>query len=76
LAKRPLNPRAVTAHFEPSMRATCSPGTRRSSSGTLLSPERRMSSLVRTKTAAGEVPSGRSFFETDVTSSCIRSSTL
>ncbi len=35
-----------------------------------------MSSVVRTKTAAGDVPSGRSFFETEVTSSRIRSSTL
>ena len=47
-ANCPAKPRAVTDQLFASMRATCNPGTMRSSSGMLSSPERRISSCVMT----------------------------
>ena len=52
LENRPLKPRAVIAHLLASMRATCTPGTMRSNSGMVVTPERRISVSVMTNTAA------------------------
>jgi hypothetical protein len=45
---RLLNPRTATAHLFELICATCMPGTRRNSSGTVVKPDRRMSSCVMT----------------------------
>jgi hypothetical protein len=71
-----LKPRAVIAQVFESMFATWSPGTMRNRSGTLVMPERRMSSDVITVTAAGACDSGWARFDTVVTSTFIRSSML
>ncbi len=76
LAKRPLNPRELMAHLFSSMRATCKPGTIRNASGMLVAPERRMSSCVITKMAAAASASFWVLFETEVTCTFIKSSTL
>ena len=59
---RPLNPRAETAHLFELTCATCMPGTSRNSSGSERRPDRRMSSCVMTKTAAGTSSARCSFF--------------
>ena len=63
-----LNARELTAHEFELRRATCMPGTPRSASGMVVAPERRMSSLVTTLTAAAAELSVSAVRDTDVTS--------
>jgi hypothetical protein len=56
--------------------ATSIPGTIRNRSGMFRAPDRRMSSDVMTKIAAGVRDSFSAFFETEVISMFIRSSIL
>ena len=51
-----LNPRAVIAQEWALIRATCTPGAMRKTSGMQVAPERRIISGVMTNTAAGERP--------------------
>jgi hypothetical protein len=76
LANWLLKPRAVIAHLLPSICATWRPGTMRRASGIEVAPERRMSSPVRTVTAAGASATLCARFETEVTSTSRRSSML
>src|SRR5467141_1445355 len=76
LSKRPLNPREPIAHLFSSMRATSRPGTRRSASGMLVAPDRRMSSCVITKIAAAASATCCLRLETEVTCIFHRSSKL
>src|SRR6266571_4106759 len=64
------------AQVLPLICATSNPGTIRSKSGTFVAPERQISSWVMTKMAAAVLESFCSFFETEVTSTFIRSSML
>lgn len=48
LANRELKPRILTAQELPSICATCTPGTKRNTSGRLVFPLRRISSSVTT----------------------------
>ncbi len=66
LAKRPLKPRALTAHLLESIRPTSMPGANRSASGMLVAPERLISSSLMTNTAAAESCKGCTFFATEV----------
>src|ERR1039457_6176278 len=75
-AKRPPKPRAVTDQLLASIRATCRPGTMRSTSGMLLTPERRMSSCVITYTAPAVWLSFCSLRPGELTSTFIRVSRL
>src|ERR1039457_2978784 len=75
-AKRPPKPRAVTDQLLASIRATCRPGTMRSTSGMLLTPERRMSSCVITYTAPAVWLSFCSLRPGELTSKFIRVSRL
>ena len=70
----PLNPRALMAQVVPSTRATASPVARRSTSASVVAPERRIWSPVITSTAAGASEMGSLLRDTDVTSISIRSS--
>jgi hypothetical protein len=63
-----LKPRAEMAQFPEFKRATESPGTMRSASMIVVAPERRMSSWVRTYTAAAESPTCCALRLTEVTS--------
>ena len=74
--KRPLKPRIETAHLLASILATSTPGTIRSSSGTLVAPERRMSSGPMTNTAAAASATRCGRLDTEVTSTSISSSRL
>lgn len=71
-----LKPRAATTHELELRRATWSPGTSLNASGTIVAPERLMSSPVTIDTAAGAARRRSSTRDTDVTSSAISSSTL
>ena len=71
-----LNARELTAHEFELRRATCTPGTPRSASGIVVAPERRMSSLVTTLTAAAAELRVSAVRDTDVTSMSISSSML
>jgi hypothetical protein len=62
-----LDPRAETAHERPSTLSTLNPGTHRRASGIEVAPERRISSPVRTNTAAGAVASCWAFLPTELT---------
>jgi hypothetical protein len=62
-----LNPRELTAQVLDDWRPTCIPGTWRNASGIDVAPDRRMSSLVTTATAAAESPSRSAVRDTDVT---------
>src|SRR5690606_9280673 len=73
-ASRELKPRMLTAHLLASTRPTCTPGTSRSASGTLVTRARRKSSLVSTKMALGLVCVGSRLREAEYTSTCISSS--
>src|SRR5207248_1688043 len=70
LAKRLFWPRALIAYCVLSKRATCRLGARRSASGIVVAPERRISSAVMTKSDAGTATSRSSRFEADVTTIC------
>ena len=63
-----LKPRAVIAQVRPSKRATWTPVTRRSASGSVVIPARRMSSPVTTEMAAAAALIGSACFSVDVTS--------
>ena len=69
-----LNPRALMAYCTASTRATCRLGARRRASGRVLAPDRRISSELMTKIEAGALPSFSVRLETEVTSTCISSS--
>ena len=64
---KPEKPREATDQEEAETRATCSPGAMARASGTVVTPERRISSWVMTYTAAGASWSCCSFFATEVT---------
>src|ERR1700722_17572263 len=74
LANWELKPRAEIAQSLESIWATCRPGTSRNASATVVAPERRMSSLLKTKMAAAASSSFSSFLETEVTLRLTRSS--
>ena len=76
LAAVELNPRAEIAQLPGLNRATSRPGTRRSSSGILVAPDLRISSVVIRVIAAAVWPSGSALRETDVTSTSINSSSV
>src|SRR6266540_4338570 len=71
-----LNPRALMAHWRESTCATCRLPARRSASGRLDAPERRMSSRVITWIAEAVCASRSARFETEVTSRFISCSML
>ena len=64
---KPEKPREATDQVEAETRATCSPGAMARASGTVVTPERRISSWVMTNTAAGASLSRCSFLATEVT---------
>ena len=66
----------VIAQRLESIRVTSTPGASRSASITLVTPERRMSSAVMTKTAAAVSCKACSIFAADTTFTCISSSML
>src|SRR6266545_301751 len=71
-----LNPRALMAHWRESTCATCRLPARRSASGRLDAPERRMSSRVITWIAEAVCANRSARFETEVTSRFISCSML
>src|ERR1035438_525448 len=70
----PAPPRMETTHDRPSRWSTVRPGTHWSASGMQVAPERRMSSAVRTNTAAGALESSTASRPTEVTSTLKSSS--
>src|SRR2546422_10148937 len=76
LAEVLLKPRAEIAQVLASDCATSKPGTIRNASAMLVTPERRMSSLVMTAIAAAASESFSGFFDTEVTSISNNSSRL
>jgi len=74
LANWELKPRAEIAQLPESIAATCRPGTSRNASATVVAPERRRSSLLKTKMAAAASLRFSSFPETEVTLTLTRSS--
>jgi hypothetical protein len=76
LASVLLKPRAVMAYWLASARATWRLGARRSTSGRLVAPERRMSSLVMTKADAATSESRSARRDTEVTTTLASSSRL
>src|SRR5437879_2923120 len=72
----PLKPRELTTQESAVSFATCSPGTNRSASGSVVAPERRMSSLETIATAAAAPARLSRLLETEVTWTSISSSTL
>src|SRR5665213_2956212 len=71
-----LKPRALMAYWPVSTRATWRLGARRSTSGRLLAPERRMSSAVITKMDAAACDRGSACRDTEVISMLLSSSRL
>src|SRR5687768_13141023 len=76
LAEVALNPRAVMAYWLVSARATWRLGARRSTSGRLVAPERRISSLEMTKADAATSASRSGRRDTEVTTTLASSSRL
>src|SRR6185436_7908542 len=74
LANWELKPRAEIAHSLEPIAATCIPGTSRKASAIVVAPERRRSSLLKTKMAAGASVSLSDLLETEVTLRLTRSS--
>jgi hypothetical protein len=62
-----LKPLALTAQELDDSLATCTPGTRRSTSGIVVAPERMMSAVLRTVMAAAASDNASSLRDTDVT---------
>src|SRR3569833_605783 len=72
----PLNPRERTDHEVDVSRATNRPGTNLRASGTVVAPERRMSSAVSIDTAAAAFRRLSGVLDTEVTSTSISCSML